>query len=74
CRIEPGFECPSTNAGQPCLPVVGLARGPAITELAAAGLMGSDSLGYECDPGEVMIGLEGGDVPLAVETGVAAEG
>jgi cysteine-rich repeat protein len=59
CEIEPGFECPSMNVGQPCLPVVGLSRGPAITELPAAGSMGNNAIAFECEPGEVMIGLEG---------------
>ncbi|GEM_PF-3925027 len=59
CEIEPGFECPSINAGQPCLPVVGLSRGPAITELPAAGSMSGNSIAFECEPSEVMIGLEG---------------
>lgn len=59
CQIEPGFECPAMNEGQPCLPVVGLSRGPSNTELAAAGSMGGNSLEFECAPGEVLIGLEG---------------
>lgn len=59
CEIEPGFECPTTNAGLPCLPIVGLSRGAVTTELDAAGELGSANLAFDCPAGEVMIGVEG---------------
>lgn len=59
CEIEPGFECPTTKPGQPCLPIVGLSRGPVTTELDAVGELGSSNLAFDCPAGEVMIGVEG---------------
>lgn len=61
CRVEPGFVCRPQDAGGPCLPVVGLTRGPVATMLMLVG----DMLGkpnnrmLECPGDQVAIGFEG---------------
>lgn len=57
CKIELGFECPTAN--EPCLPVLGLSRGPVTTTLEAAGSNTGNEFSFSCPLGEVVIGFEG---------------
>lgn len=57
CRIEPWFEC---RMSEPCLPVVGISRGPVTTMLETAGSTKTGNpVEYTCPDGEVVMGFEG---------------
>lgn len=60
CVREPGFVCPFENAGSPCLPVLGFARGTVTSMLPAGGMLGSGNpFTYDCPDGAVVLGFQG---------------
>ena len=60
CVREPGFVCPFENAGLPCLPVLGFARGPMTSRLPEAGRQNSgNAFTFDCSDGAVVLGFQG---------------